>query len=236
MRKLGLITLAGLFVTATMALAAGPDTDAGTRIEGEITAIDLNNQQIVVTGVTVQVTPETVIKMRGQVILFGDLKVGMTVAACGTMEGDVLVAYRITVKYGGATDIDEVAGGELLRMSGPRACPLPERERIEGLIAYMDAQIVVAISPHTFLLGTTQSGSVVVHADIPYSQVDVDTLALNDIEVLHTKADLCGNLVAYFDEAAVKAIVAPPSATLTLTGELLDETLFTGSDTVRVKP
>jgi len=54
--------------------------------------------------------------------------------------------------------------------------------------------------------------------------------------VAWTKADCRGELVAKFDEAAVKAIVEPPSATLTLTGMTIDGDEFSGSDTVKVRP
>ena len=97
-------------------------------------------------------------------------------------------------------------------------------------------QSPVLISPQTLLLGEEQGGSVVVHMEIPYSQVNSSTVALDGVQALWTKADLRGDLVAYFDEVAIKAIVAPPSATLTLTGNLHDGTPFAGSDTVQVKP
>lgn len=97
-------------------------------------------------------------------------------------------------------------------------------------------QSPVLISPQTLLLGTEQGGSVVVHMAIPASQVDSSTVALDGVAALSTWADSRGDLVASFDEAAIKAIVAPPSATLTLTGNLHDGTPFAGSDTVRVIP
>ena len=97
-------------------------------------------------------------------------------------------------------------------------------------------QSPVLISPQTLLLSSEQGGSVVVHMVIPYSQVDSSTVVLDGVPALGTKADLRGDLVAYFDEVAIKAIVAPPSATLTLTGNLHDGTPFAGSDTVQVKP
>ena len=97
-------------------------------------------------------------------------------------------------------------------------------------------QSPVLISPQTLLLSSEQGGSVVVHMAIPCSQVDSSTVALDDVPALYTKADSRGDLVAYFDEVAIKAIVAPPSATLTLTGNLHDGTPFAGSDTVQVRP
>lgn len=72
-----------------------------TEVEGEITSIDPVELQIVVDNVTVQVTKDTLIKMKHQIITFEDLEVGQTVKACGTMDNDVLVAKKVCVKYGG---------------------------------------------------------------------------------------------------------------------------------------
>lgn len=102
MKKVGTLALGLVLVTTTLALAAGPiPIPECIRVEGVITAIDPGAQQITVAGVTVQVTADTIIKMRGQVQTFDYLQVGMTVAACGLMDEDVLVARRVTVKYGG---------------------------------------------------------------------------------------------------------------------------------------
>ncbi len=181
------------------------------RIEGVIASIDADAWQITAGDTAVQITEDTILWMRGQPLTFDDLVVGQTVATCGVEDEGLFIAYRVTIKYGGT---------------------------IIGLVETDSAVrgIVVAVSPHTLLLGSVQGGSVVVHADIPYSQVDLSTLALDGIAVLHTQADSRGDLVAYFDEAAVKEIVAPPSATLTLTGEIKDGTPFDGSDTVQVRP
>lgn len=96
-----------------------------------------------------------------------------------------------------------------------------------------DDSLGVAVSPQTLLLGEEQS-SVVVHTAIPLSAVDTSSLTLNGIPVVWTKADARGELVAFFDEAAVKAVVAPPSAVLTLSGTRKDGSSFSGSDEVRV--
>jgi hypothetical protein len=103
MKKTGLLALALLLTGATLAMAVGPNAPCGaTRIEGTISAIDAGTQQILVAGVTVQVTPDTVIKMGSKAIAFADLKVGMTVAACGVVDEDgVLVASTVNVKYQG---------------------------------------------------------------------------------------------------------------------------------------
>ena len=97
-----------------------------------------------------------------------------------------------------------------------------------------DDPLGVAVSPQALLLGFDQGGSVVVHTKIPYGSVDKTSIELNGIASTWTKADDCGNLVAYFDEDEVKAIVAPPSAVMTLTGTLNSGQPFEGSDTVKV--
>jgi FlaG/FlaF family flagellin (archaellin) len=95
--KKALIVALSFVLAASMATAfQGPKS---TRIEGQIAAIDAANLQIVVNGVTVQVTTNTLIRMKDVPITFDDLKVGMTVVVCGLMDGDVLKAHAITVKY-----------------------------------------------------------------------------------------------------------------------------------------
>ena len=95
--KKALIMALGFVLAASMVTAVqGPKS---TRIEGQIAAIDAANLQIVVNVVTVQVTPSTLIRMKDVPITFDDLKVGMTVVVCGLMDGNVLKAHTITVKY-----------------------------------------------------------------------------------------------------------------------------------------
>ncbi|MBN2081327.1 hypothetical protein JW859_03870 [bacterium] len=97
-----------------------------------------------------------------------------------------------------------------------------------------DDPLGIAVSPQTFILGQEQ-GSVSVHTDLPFSQVDKDYwVTLNGVAATGIGADSCGDLVAKFDEAEIEAIVAPPSAVLTLEGQKTDGTPFSGSDTVRV--
>jgi hypothetical protein len=97
-----------------------------------------------------------------------------------------------------------------------------------------DDPLGVAVSPQTLLLGCDQGGYVVVHTKIPYGSVDRTSLELIGVAVSWTKFDDCGNLVAYFDEDAVKAIVTPPTEVMTLTGVLKNGVPFEGSDPVRV--
>ncbi len=94
--------------------------------------------------------------------------------------------------------------------------------------------VVIAVAPQTLLLSSVQGGEITVHVTIAYSRVDKSSVTLNGIPVKWTKADSRGELVAKFDEAAVKAIVSAPSAVLTLKGVTVDGEAFEGSDTVRV--
>ena len=81
------------------ATARGTGTGIGSlRIEAPITAIDADLLQLVVDGTTVQVTANTLIRMQGRAITIGDLELGMTVAVCGILDGDILVANRVTVR------------------------------------------------------------------------------------------------------------------------------------------
>lgn len=99
-----------------------------------------------------------------------------------------------------------------------------------------DDEVLVQVAPQTFILNTTQSGEITVHAEVPYSAVDTSSITLNGIPVTWTKADNRGELVAKFDESLVEAILEVPSTLLTLTGNRLDGTTFSGSDEVQVRP
>ena len=102
--------------------------------------------------------------------------------------------------------------------------------------ARTDDPLGVAVSPQTLLLSSDQGGEVSVHTAIPYGAVDRSTIELNGVAVAWTKADSCGNLVAKFDEAAIKAVASAPETIFTLTGLYDDGEPFSGSDTVRVIP
>lgn len=113
----------------------------------------------------------------------------------------------------------------LVSIAGANAAAQPAADDID-----------IRVSPKVFSLGAVANcgAGVTVHADIPFADVDCATVELQGIPAVETKADDRGNLVAKFDRVEVAAIVAPPSATLTLTGSKLDGTPFTGSDTIRV--
>ncbi len=92
----------------------------------------------------------------------------------------------------------------------------------------------VAVSPQTLILSLDQGGAVTVHTAIRFSAVDGSSLTLTGVAADGVWADSRGNLVARFSEAEVEALVAPPSAVLTLEGMMKDATAFAGSDVVRV--
>ncbi len=98
-----------------------------------------------------------------------------------------------------------------------------------------DDSLGIAVSPQTLILSLDQGGAVTVHTAIRYSDVNTGGLTLNNVPADSTWADDRGNLVARFSERAVEAIVAPPSAVLTLEGAMTDGSPFAGSDSVRVR-
>jgi len=102
--------------------------------------------------------------------------------------------------------------------------------------ARTDDPLGVAVSPQCFILSMDQGGAVTVHTSIPYVNVDCASMKLNGIALSWWHVDNRGNVVGEFDEVAVKALVAPPGAVLTLTGNMNSGESFSGSDTVRVIP
>ena len=94
----------------------------------------------------------------------------------------------------------------------------------------------VAVAPQMLLLSMDQGGVVNVHTAIPYGSVATATVTLNGLRPLGTRSDSRGNLVADFAENDVKNIVSSPVEIMTLSGMLLDDTNFSGSDTVTVRP
>jgi len=85
------------------------------------------------------------------------------------------------------------------------------------------------------VVNTTAKGQwLTIHADIPLGVVDTASVYVNGVAVDWTKADAQGNLVAKFCLDDVLAVIAPPSATLTLTGTTKLGATFSGTDTVKV--
>lgn len=94
-------------------------------------------------------------------------------------------------------------------------------------------EVTIMVSPSRIAIGSDGTW-VTVHADIPYAQVATETVELSGVTPVSTKADDCGDLVIKLDREDVVNIVEPPSATLVLTGQTIDGTPFSGSDTVDV--
>lgn len=97
-----------------------------------------------------------------------------------------------------------------------------------------EGEITIVVSPAVLTLGTPGNW-VTVHTDISCSEVDRETLLLNGIVPEVVKADNHGDLVAKFVRGDIEAIVAPPEATLTLTGLTVSGAPFSGSDTIVVQ-
>ena len=109
---------------------------------------------------------------------------------------------------------------------------------VAGLIGTSQAgvsnRIAIQISPNTLVLGQTME-YVTVHTNIACSLVDRDSVELNRIPVAYVKSDNRGFLVAKFDADAVKAIVKPGRAKLTMTGTTVNGVNFFGTDIIAVK-
>ena len=102
MQKAAILLLALVLMAPALAFARGPSpAPQVVRITGVVTAIDSANQQIIVAGVVVQVTPNTLIQMDGAEVSFETLTEGMTVRVCGHVISDVLFADKINIMYKG---------------------------------------------------------------------------------------------------------------------------------------
>ena len=100
---------------------------------------------------------------------------------------------------------------------------------------YADNIITISIDISPSTLNTAYQGQVVtVHTDISYEIVAGATVKLNDIDIAWWKADDRGNFVAKFNAQDVIGIVEPGMATLTLTGDTIGGTFFSGTSTFKV--
>jgi len=97
-----------------------------------------------------------------------------------------------------------------------------------------DTETYIKVSPHVIVLDSDGTW-ITVHTNIPFGQVDTESVALNGIPAASTKTDLKGYLVAKFNQSDIKAIVAPPEALLELTGLMSDGEAFSGSEVVEVR-
>jgi hypothetical protein len=96
-----------------------------------------------------------------------------------------------------------------------------------------EISIEIDISPSTLNLAY-QGQVVTIHTNIAYSLVAGATVTLNGLPIDWWKSDDRGNFVAKFNVDAVKDIVHPGSATLTLAGNTKDGDSFSGTSTIRV--
>jgi hypothetical protein len=114
-----------------------------------------------------------------------------------------------------------------------------------GIVLADDISICIAPATLNLNAGVQECDDVIVHADIPYAEVDCDTLKLMKLVdgrgdvVIATDPECCaddsGNLVARFDQTEVAPFVeAGEVYDLALTGETDDGTFTTGTDTLRV--
>jgi hypothetical protein len=112
-----------------------------------------------------------------------------------------------------------------------------------GIVVANDGtDIDIRIAPATLYLNDDVWASddpyVTVHAEIPFSTVDTDSLTLetdgNTVDAIRTEADNRGYLVVKFDRRAVVGIVEVGKEVMTLTGTTTGDEPFTGSATIRV--
>jgi len=97
-----------------------------------------------------------------------------------------------------------------------------------------ELSVPIVVSPSTINL-ESQGTWVTVHAEIPFSDVDrTASVTLDGIVAVSIFADDCGDLVAKFAIADVRASVDVGTVTLTLCGTTTDGSSFSGTDTVRV--
>ena len=115
-----------------------------------------------------------------------------------------------------------------------------------GIVLADDISICIAPATLNLNAGVQECDDIIVHADIPYGDVNCDTLKLmklvegsGDVAIATDPeccADDCGNLVARFDqEKVVDYVVADEVYDLALTGVNNTGVAFTtGTDTLRV--
>jgi len=100
--------------------------------------------------------------------------------------------------------------------------------------AVADLAVDIQVAPVQIVL-KAPTPWLTVHADIPYSAVQSRSVCVNGLDADRVFPDDRGDLVAKVDSDRIKALVAPPSAEITLTGLTTDGEPFNGSAVVRVK-
>ena len=98
-----------------------------------------------------------------------------------------------------------------------------------------DGVFNIMISPNTLVL-SSPSDVITVHSNIPYGAVVATSVAVNGVDVPFTKADSCGDLVAKIGVADLAEFLQPDTVvTLTLSGLLKDDTVFSVDETITIK-
>jgi hypothetical protein len=94
-------------------------------------------------------------------------------------------------------------------------------------------EIAIQVSPSVVSM-VSQGTAVTVHTNLPYGTVETVGIELNGLPVEACFADSLGYLVCKFDLDAVKSIIAPPQATLVMSGQLKSGAAFSAADVVGV--
>ena len=99
--------------------------------------------------------------------------------------------------------------------------------------------VSITIAPNTFVLAY-QGTKVTVHTNIPYGDAINESIEMHNldgasIDPIGFKFDDRGFLVVKFSAEDLAMIVSPPSAELTMTGDLTAGGSFTATDAIRVK-
>jgi hypothetical protein len=108
-----------------------------------------------------------------------------------------------------------------------------------GSVAYAQEDVTIVIAPKQFVLDY-QGTKVTVHTSIVYGDaingsIDMHNMDGASINPIGFFADDRGFLVVKFAAEDLQLIVSPPSAKLTMTGELTSGGNFIGTDMIRVK-
>ena len=111
--------------------------------------------------------------------------------------------------------------------------PWPEST---ALAATDGMRVEIKITPQTIVLSALRKGNwVTVHADVPFSTVDVHSVTLNGIAAARVKPDNRGDLVAKVPLTSLKGDLRLGWNTLLFEGLTKEGTPFSGTDTVFVK-
>ncbi len=99
--------------------------------------------------------------------------------------------------------------------------------------------VTITIAPNQFVLAY-KGTQLTVHTNIPYGDAINDSIEMHNldgasIDPIGFKTDDRGYLVVKFSAEDVSKIVSPPSAELTMTGDLTGGGSFSATDAIRVK-